>query len=209
MVRWRPRRVFARRRWAAVADLDLRPLLAMVGPVRRRRRVRMATSRGLWVDEAISVEPGAAAVRADARRRPRHRRPSAAAPRPAVGDGAAVRHVGVRRAAAVADRRRRPRAGDVLGRPPALRPAHRLGRRGARGRRPVRRLVLAGSADVLAVHAARRRSPSAPRCRRSGAAGRGDWALYGVVDGGDAVDAVLRRAPGARAAGGVRRRAVA
>ena len=141
----------------------------------------------------------------DARRCPRYRRPPAAAPRPAVGDGASLRYLRVRRPAAVVDRRSRPRPGDGLGRPPALRPADRVGRRGARGDRPVRRVVLAGSAHVLAVHA--------PRRTRRGRAGAGaaPWPhrRLGALrrgDGSDAVDAVLRRPPGARAATGVRRR---
>ena len=52
----------------------------------------------------------------------------------------------------------------------ALRPAHRLDRGGPRDDRPVLRLVLAGSAHVLAVHAVRGRRRSAPRCWPSGVA---------------------------------------
>ena len=106
----------------------------------------------------------------------------------------ALRHVRVRRAAAVADRRRRPRAGDVLGRASvALRPPHRLDRRRAGDDRPVLRLVLAGSAHVLAVHAVRRRSPSAPRCSPCAAAAGTTGRCTRVVDGAAVLDAVLRR----------------
>ena len=55
-VRWRPRRVFARPALGGqLADLDLRPLLASVALCVAAAVIRMATSRGLWVDEAISV----------------------------------------------------------------------------------------------------------------------------------------------------------
>ena len=200
VTRWRARRRFVCRSGAA-GGRSHGVLLAMVALCVVAAAIRVATSRGLWVDEAISVRQAQlpfgqmlADVRDD-------RRASAAPPRPAVGDGAGVRNVGVRGALAVADRRRRSRAGDGLGRPPGLRPAHRMGRGGARGGRAVRRVVLAGSADVLAVHAVRRRSRWAPRCRRSGAAARRDWALYGVATAAMIWTQYFAVLPGARAAG--------
>ena len=84
-----------------------------------------------------------------------------------------------------------------------LRQAHRLGGRDAGGDRPVLRVVLAGGADVRAVHAARRRRRRRPGPGDPARAARGLGALRPGVGAPD-VDAVLRRAPHPRPAAGVR-----
>ena len=171
-------------------------------PVRRRRcGVRVATTAACGsTRRSASARPSCRSAEMLARHDD-DRRPPAAAPRRAVGDGAAVRDVGVRRAAAVAARRRRPRAGDVLGRARSSTTGAPAG-----SPRSSRRSPRSASGT--------RRKPGCTRsscCSRPWPIGaqvqairRGrtvDWVLYGVVDGAAAVDPVLRHPARPRPAG--------
>ena len=152
-----------------------------------------ATTRGLWVDEAISVGQAQLPFGQMLDRHGDDRRPPAAAPRAAVGHGADVRDVGARRAPAVADRRGGPR------------PRHRTGSgasstTGAPGWVAA---MLAAIAPFCVWYSQEARMYALFMLLAAVAVGaqvqaiqRGrtvDWVLYGLATVAHDVDAVLRR----------------